>query len=155
MERSGIRERRNGSNADPGFRCRSIQATLAAFVEVIPNNGASPTRPECRLSRHSGQRMRTMRSILRRWQIESGMINKLPGNWQGKMMLASELDVPFYGLPYLGSNEVILLAKNGAELDRRIREELERRRQRMSYWIGLIRFLSRQMRTLLCPTSAF
>jgi hypothetical protein len=96
-----------------------------------------------------------MKSMLRRCQIESGMFHKLPGDWQGKMILASELGVPFYGLPYLGSNEVILLAKNGAELDRRIREELERRRMRVSYWIHLFRFVSRGMRTLLCPAPAW
>ena len=95
-----------------------------------------------------------MKSMLRWWQIESGMIHKLPGDWQGKMMLASEFGVPLYGLPYLGANEVILLAKNGAELDRRVREELERRRVRVGYWIHLFRFVSRGTRALLCPTPA-
>jgi hypothetical protein len=96
-----------------------------------------------------------MKSTLLRWQIESGMIQKLPGDWQGKMMLASELGVPFYGLPYLGSNEVILLAKNGAELDRRIREELERRRAIVGRWMHLFRLVWQGLRTLLCPALAW
>ncbi len=54
------------------------------------------------------------------------------------MMLANQLDVPMYGLPYSGADEAILLAKNGAELDKRIREELERRRQKAKFILRLL-----------------
>jgi hypothetical protein len=81
--------------------------------------------------------MHRLRSMMHRWQVKNGLVDKIPTHWQGKMILATQLGVPTYGLPYSGSDGVILLAKTGAEFDKRIHEELERRRQRAKLW-GLV-----------------
>jgi hypothetical protein len=59
-----------------------------------------------------------------------GLGEAIPANWQGKLILASELGINLGTLRYKGSDETLLEAYSGPELIRLMREELTRRRER-------------------------
>ena len=96
-------------------------------------------------------RVHRLKSLMRQWRVEAGLVYKIPADWPGKLRLVTDLRVPTSGLPYSGSNENILLARNGVELDRRLREELERRRG-VKLWMKL---LLRGLRFYFAPTPAW
>jgi hypothetical protein len=84
-----------------------------------------------------------------------GLYENIPADWQGKKLLAQELGVPLYGLPYRGSNENLLLAQNGYLLDQRIREELGRRRDRIGRWFFPVKALLKFLAKVFAPASAW
>jgi hypothetical protein len=99
--------------------------------------------------------LRSIRYRFHRWKIKRGMIFDLPTDWQGKLSLATELGVSVSSLPFSGANETILLAKNGFALDERIREELDRRRQRASHGARLLWLVWRILRNVFWPTPSW
>ena len=99
--------------------------------------------------------VRQLRYRLKHGILLPGLWGSIPADWQGKMLLAHELGVPLYGLPYRGSNESLLLDQNGRLLDERICDELARRRDRIGRWFHPMKALLKFLAKAFAPASAW